>query len=279
MIKYAQDFEVFGSVGGLNQEEEKIEVSFTSEFRELFEIRTFLGSGAFGCVHSAVSRSTGEEMAIKSQFVKFCLGAINRELEVLSTLEHHPNDFRFHEVIEDLQNDQVHFVLDLMDLSPEETVNRMTYHGLRFKENEVKSIWLQCLRSLNHIHMAGFVHCDLAPKSILISRIGTVKITDFGLADREEDIVVNAQRGDIIDLSVVFVYIVTQEMVEDFKGLENKVSSAGVELVEQMFFGKVLARESLTSAYFGENPSPQRPHIGHILIGNSEDPEEDMDTY
>ncbi|XP_076046910.1 uncharacterized protein LOC143028534 [Oratosquilla oratoria] len=143
------EFETFGGIV-VGEEQEAMEVQwvigpFSSELCAIFEIEALLGSGAFGWVHSAVSRSTGEKVAIKTQIKELCSEAINRELDALRTLRNHPNVISLHGVIEDLQNEQVHFILELMDLSLEETTNRMTSHGLRFREDEIKSIWLQCL--------------------------------------------------------------------------------------------------------------------------------------
>ncbi|XP_076034511.1 cyclin-dependent kinase 11.2-like [Oratosquilla oratoria] len=150
----------------------------------------------------------------------------------------------------DEENELVCFVIDLMDLSLEDAVNRMASQGVRFVENEVKSIWLQCLRGLRHIHTAGLLHCHLEARNILISRTDTVKVSDLSLALREEESVLNSRREDLLNLSVVFVFIVTQLTFDDLGVLENKVSSAGVELVEEMFFGEITAQRALTSRYF-----------------------------
>ncbi|XP_076046926.1 uncharacterized protein LOC143028539 [Oratosquilla oratoria] len=285
-MEFPDDIEEFQTFGGIvvGEELEAMKVQwvigpFSSELCAIFEIEALLGSAAFGWVHSVVSRSTGDKVAIKTQIKELCSEAIDRELDALRTLRSHPNVISLYGVIEDLKNEQVHFILELMDLSLEETTNRMTSLGLRFREDEIKSIWLQCLRGLSHIHMAGLVHGDLAARNVLFSRTGIVKITDFGMAVREDQVVDNSQRDDLLELNVVFVYTVTQELVEDLQGLHKRVSSAGVALVEEMFFGEVSARQALLSPYFGEKPSPRRPYIGHILYGNSSRPEEDMDIY
>ncbi|XP_076053685.1 uncharacterized protein LOC143032685 [Oratosquilla oratoria] len=278
-MEHSEDFEELEAFG---EEEEAMDVAwvigpFSHELCALFEIGPRLGSGAFGWVHSAVFKSTGEEVDIKTQIEEISEEGIEKEIEALTTLGNHTNVISLHGVMKDLENKQVHFVIDLMDLSLEETLNRMTSLGVRFREDEVKSVWLQCLRGLRRIHMAGLVHGDLAARNILLSRTGIVKISDFGMAVRGDQVVDSTQRDDLVDLSVVFVYSGTQELVEDLQGLENRVSFAGVELVEDMFFGEVSTREALLSRYFGENPSLRRPYIGHILSGNMSDPEEEME--
>ncbi|XP_076034539.1 mitogen-activated protein kinase 15-like [Oratosquilla oratoria] len=266
------------------KEEEGMEVSwgiatFSPQILTSFEIGNVLGLGSFGWVHSAVYKATGTKVAIKSQIESFSAEAIGNELEALRSLASHPNVIRLYMVMRDEENELVSFVLDLMDLSLEDAVNRMTSQGLRFMENEVKSIWLQCLRGLRHIHTAGLVHCDLGARNILIDRNGTVKISDFSLAVREEESVLYSKREDLLDLSVVLVYVVTQETVDDLGGLENKVSPAGVELVEELFFGEVTAERALTCRYFVERPSPQRPQIGQVLCVDGKDQEESMEVF
>ncbi|XP_076039343.1 mitogen-activated protein kinase 4-like [Oratosquilla oratoria] len=219
--------------------------TFSPETSTFFDIGNVLGLGSFGWVQSAIYKATGTEVAIKSQIESFSSEAIGKEFEALRSLERHPNVISLHMVMKDEENELVCFVLDLMDFSVEDTVNRMASEGLRLAENEVKVIWLQCLRGLRHIHTAGLLHCDLGARNILIDRNGTVKIWDFSLAVQEEESVLHSKREDLLDLSVLFVYVVTQETVNDLGGLENKVSPAGVELVEEMFFGEVTAQRAL----------------------------------
>ncbi len=47
---------------------------------------------------------------------------------------------------------------------------------------EVVSIAGQVVEALDHAHAHGVVHRDLKPENILVARDGTVKLTDFGLA-------------------------------------------------------------------------------------------------
>ncbi|XP_076043678.1 cyclin-dependent kinase 9-like [Oratosquilla oratoria] len=190
-MEHEEDFEEFEAFG---EKEEAMDASwvigpFCPELRASFEIGPLLGSGAFGWVHSAVFKSTGEKVAIKTQIEEISEEAIEKEIEALTTLGKHTNVISLHGVMKDVENMQVHLVIDLMDLSLEETLNRMTSLRVRFREDEVKSIWLQCLRGLRHIHMAGLVHGDLAARNVLLSRTGIVKISDFGMAVRGDEVV------------------------------------------------------------------------------------------
>ncbi|XP_076038463.1 mitogen-activated protein kinase 15-like [Oratosquilla oratoria] len=190
---------------------------------------------------------------------------LNTEIVSFRTLGRHPNVISLQEVIREEENHQVYFVLDIMDLSLEDTVKRMAEQVLSFTENEVKSIWFQCLKGLRHVHKDGVVHCDLAARNILVDRTGSVKITEFGLAIREGENVFFSQKEDLIDLSTVFIYSVSQEEVDQIDLIHGKISSSGVQLVEQLYSGEVSLLKAIKSRYFRQKPLPQPPQISHIL--------------
>ena len=41
---------------------------------------------------------------------------------------------------------------------------------------------LQASSGLGFAHQSGFVHCDVKPQNMLVSKAGILKITDFGIA-------------------------------------------------------------------------------------------------
>lgn len=51
-----------------------------------------------------------------------------------------------------------------------------------FEPAHLKSIMLQLLVGLDYIHQRGIIHRDLKGSNILLSKMGKVKIADFGLA-------------------------------------------------------------------------------------------------
>ncbi|XP_076069771.1 mitogen-activated protein kinase 15-like [Oratosquilla oratoria] len=169
---------------------------------------------------------------------------LNTEIASFRALGRHPNVICLQEVIREEENYQVYFVLDIMDLSLEDTVKRMAKQVLSFTESEVKSVWFQCLKELRH------VHCDLAARNILVDRTGSVKITDFGLAIREGENVFFSQKEDLIDLGAVCIYSVSQEEVDQIDLIHGKISSSGVQLVEQLYSGEVSLLRAIISRYF-----------------------------
>ncbi|OHT15013.1 hypothetical protein TRFO_14503 [Tritrichomonas foetus] len=51
-----------------------------------------------------------------------------------------------------------------------------------FDEDTAKIYTLQILLALQHLHTHGIIHRDLKPDNILVSKEGTIKLTDFGLS-------------------------------------------------------------------------------------------------
>jgi serine/threonine-protein kinase len=59
--------------------------------------------------------------------------------------------------------------------------------GKKYTEAEALSIILQVARALEHAHQAGFIHRDVKPKNIMITKDGVAKLADMGLARAVSD--------------------------------------------------------------------------------------------
>ncbi|XP_076065312.1 cyclin-dependent kinase 11.1-like [Oratosquilla oratoria] len=269
----------FGSVEGLFGGDEEggggvgvVTEGFSSDLlKKDFEIGRLLGSGSYGWVHRAVTRSSGEPVAIKCQLEDEDAEA---EITALKTIDRHANVIGLQEVIRDQESEHIYIVLDIMDVNLEDTVYRMAAKGLSFSESELKSVWQQCLNGLRHVHRVGLLHRDLAARNILLDRTGAVKLTDFGMSILRKKSKV-MRRKDLFDLSVVFIFSVSQQEVDDLDLIDGKVNSAGVRVVESLYFGGVSLGKILKSRYFFQKPLPQRPRISHILSDTSTDDHEE----
>jgi serine/threonine-protein kinase len=60
--------------------------------------------------------------------------------------------------------------------------------GKVFTEGEALRVVIQIGRALEHAHRQGFVHRDVKPKNIMITREGQAKLADMGLARAASDI-------------------------------------------------------------------------------------------
>jgi serine/threonine-protein kinase len=59
--------------------------------------------------------------------------------------------------------------------------------GKKYTEAEALNVIIQVARALEHAHKAGFIHRDVKPKNIMITKDGVAKLADMGLARAVSD--------------------------------------------------------------------------------------------
>jgi len=167
----------------LRQEQEGFELE-----REIggYRIIEKIGSGTMGTVYKAKQVSLDRVVAIKvlsphlsrkSDYVEQFL----REARAVARLNH-PNVISGIDVGE--QEGVRYFV---MEYASGLTVGEILKRGGAMDESRVAKVALQIARALEHAHEAGLVHRDVKPDNILITKNGTAKLCDLGLAkDRPE---------------------------------------------------------------------------------------------
>ena len=180
--------------------EEKIEHKHESEFpiellnRE-YAVDSFLGKGAFGLV--ALAKATenhpflarGTKVAIKKMDRIFdsAVGAkrLIRELRVLRLLNDHNCVVKLLDIKipSDLKTfNSILLVFECVDTDLHSPFKDKIY----WTEDQVKSVFKQCLYGLKYMHSRKLVHRDLKPQNILVNYLDDnrldVKLCDFGLA-------------------------------------------------------------------------------------------------
>jgi serine/threonine-protein kinase len=150
-----------------------------------YEILRTIGEHGMGIVYLARRRSTGQEVALKvilpeSAASPPAQSRFLREVSVLSRLDH-PRIVRFHEI--GLAQGQFYFAMEYIP-----TIDLMALlEGLEFAGRARLACGLLCqaLEGLGYAHSLGFVHRDVKPSNLLVSREGSqvcAKVSDFGLA-------------------------------------------------------------------------------------------------
>jgi [calcium/calmodulin-dependent protein kinase] kinase len=147
-----------------------------------------IGVGGFGVVFAAKNTETGEMCAVKvfnknllsKKFLpksKAALNELKNEVETLSSLKH-PNIIDVYEVIEGPDSNKVYLVLELathgstLELSPMSLDDTAKY----FRE---------LVLALHYLHEeAKYVHRDIKPHNLLINSDFSLKLSDFGTAQR-----------------------------------------------------------------------------------------------
>jgi serine/threonine-protein kinase len=77
-----------------------------------------------------------------------------------------------------------YFVMEYVD---GDTVHDRIVASRQMPEREAVSLVMQVARALKHAHEKGFIHRDIKPKNIMISKAGVAKLADLGLARAVSD--------------------------------------------------------------------------------------------
>ncbi|XP_020548333.1 cyclin-dependent kinase F-4-like isoform X1 [Sesamum indicum] len=145
---------------------------------ERYTIIKEVGNGTFGTVWRALSKQSGEVVAIKKMKKKYysweeCINL--REVKSLRKMNH-PNVVKLKEVIR--ENDVLYFVFEYMECN---LYQLMKDRRKLFSEVEVRNWCFQVFQGLAYIHQRGYFHRDLKPENLLVSK-DIIKVADFGLA-------------------------------------------------------------------------------------------------
>ncbi|KAL0393752.1 UNVERIFIED_CONTAM: Cyclin-dependent kinase F-4 [Sesamum latifolium] len=145
---------------------------------ERYKVIKEVGNGTFGSVWRALSKQSGEVVAIKKMKKKYysweeCINL--REVKSLRKMNH-PNIVKLKEVIR--ENDVLYFVFEYMDCN---LYQLMKDRAKLFSEAEIRNWCFQVFQGLAYIHQRGYFHRDLKPENLLVSK-DIIKIADFGLA-------------------------------------------------------------------------------------------------
>eukprot|EP00756_Hemistasia_phaeocysticola_P025979 Hpha_TRINITY_DN16035_c2_g5::TRINITY_DN16035_c2_g5_i1::g.120377::m.120377/K04441/P38; p38 MAP kinase len=139
-----------------------------------------LGSGAFGAVCAAVSKRSGDRVAIKKSFNVFSKRAYKATVREIMLLDHfthaggrpHPNVVSLLDVfvpsgLSQSDMDDVYFVMPAYDCSLRSVLRDEALTALLNLPRRV-SLFQQLLRGLKAIHDAGCLHRDIKPENVLI---------------------------------------------------------------------------------------------------------------
>ena len=152
-----------------------------------FQILHTIGEGTFGKVKLARHILTGTRVAVKviqkrrQSFSR--VQALFREVFSLKALNH-PNIVKLLGVID---TEETFFVV-MEYLSGGNMYRYLKIHG-RMTEAEARGPFQQLVSALQHCHRRGIVHRDLKPLSLLFDSNMNIKLTDFGLSNKCDDIV------------------------------------------------------------------------------------------
>lgn len=143
-----------------------------------------LGKGSSGNVRGAVSRRTGQRVAVKT------FGGAMRKPEVQAALRRecrihqatkHPHIVQAEGVYS--SGETMHLVMERLDGG--DLFSRIVKAaGAGLAEEEAARVTIQLLRALGHLHARGICHRDIKPENVVYFEEGgqDVKLIDLGLA-------------------------------------------------------------------------------------------------
>ena len=159
------------------------EVKKGTELKDRYVISDLLGAGAFGTVWRATDKKEGRDVAIK-RLLKLTGNDVERLLEEgrrAAKLKGHRNIVEVHEVFE--LDAEGFLVMEYVDGN---TLDELFRQHIRTRtwidRDEALDYFKQILQGLLFAHSGGLYHRDIKPSNILISKLGVVKLVDFGLA-------------------------------------------------------------------------------------------------
>jgi TolB-like protein/Flp pilus assembly protein TadD len=156
--------------------------SLKGEIVSHYRILEPIGRGGMGIVYAAEDLKLGRRVALKLLPEYFgrdkqSLQRFEREAQAASALNH-PNICTVYEIDE---AKGLHFIA-IEHLEGETLKERMRHS--RLTVSEILQIGIEISDALEAAHSAGIIHRDIKPANIFLTRRGTTKVLDFGVAKR-----------------------------------------------------------------------------------------------
>ena len=152
-----------------------------------------IGEGSSGEVWSAEHLELGRKVALKllapeHASAKDAIDRFRREARAVAAIAH-PNLVALYDFGK-AKDGRVYLAMELLDGEPLDRRLRRT--SLRYKE--AAGLAIQATHALEAAHGAGLVHRDLKPANLVLTKSGTLKLLDFGVAMALSDITTDEKR-------------------------------------------------------------------------------------
>ncbi|XP_074654022.1 cyclin-dependent kinase 11B-like isoform X2 [Tubulanus polymorphus] len=149
---------------------------------EEFHCLNRIEEGTYGVVYRARDKKTDEIVALKRlKMEKEKEGFPITSLREINTLlkAQHPNIVTVREIVVGSNMDKIYIVMDYVEHDLKALMETMKQP---FLVGEVKTLMIQLVRAVQHLHDNWILHRDLKTSNLLLSHKGILKVGDFGLA-------------------------------------------------------------------------------------------------
>ncbi|MBI2923245.1 MAG: protein kinase [Planctomycetes bacterium] len=199
-----------------------------------YRIEQVLGRGGMAVVYKAVQLSLSRAVALKvlprhlSANPAF-VARFTREAGALAALSH-PNVIGI--IDRGSEGDLYYFVMEFVDGTDLQAVLAQG----RPAPAEAVRVLTQVLAALDYAHRRGVIHRDIKPGNIMISRDGSVKVTDFGIAH------LAGGQGTAIGLTMAGAQMGTV----NYMAPEQRIDAGRVDARADIYAAGVVLYEALT---------------------------------
>ncbi|XP_022807879.1 serine/threonine-protein kinase STK11-like [Stylophora pistillata] len=146
-----------------------------------------LGEGSYGKVKEMLDSENLRRCAVKimkrRKLRRIPNGEQNvqREIQLLKRLCH-PNVIKLYDVIYDEQKQKMYMIMEYCVGELQEMLESIEEH--KFPIWQAHGYFTQLLNGLEYLHSQRIIHKDIKPGNLLLATDGTLKISDFGVAER-----------------------------------------------------------------------------------------------
>ncbi|XP_042865958.1 cyclin-dependent kinase 11B-like isoform X3 [Penaeus japonicus] len=150
-----------------------------------FECLNRIEEGTYGVVYRAREKATNQIVALKRlKMEKEKEGFPITSLREVNTLlkGQHENIVTVREIVVGSNMDKIYIVMDYVEHDLKSLMETMRLKKQMFTIGEVKTLMIQLLRAVHHLHDNWILHRDLKTSNLLLSHRGILKVGDFGLA-------------------------------------------------------------------------------------------------
>ena len=192
-----------------------------------YEVVEKAGAGGMADVYRAKDHRLNRSVAVKilkneySEDTKF-IAKFRQEAQAVACLSH-PNVVGVYDVGEE---DGMHYIV--MEFVDGITLKKYIDRKGKLSVREAVGIGLQIANGLEAAHSNHIIHRDIKPQNILISKDGTAKVTDFGIAKAASANTITANAMGSVH------YISPEQARGGFSDEKSDIYSLGVTMYEML---------------------------------------------
>jgi serine/threonine-protein kinase len=221
-----------------------------------YELIEVIGEGGMGTVYKACDRLLDRIVAVKilkPEFQKNANFIEKFHTEALAAARiSHPNIVSIYDVGEE---ESIHYIV--MEYIEGQTLKEY-FTGRKLPLDQAIGIAIMICDGVNYAHEKGVIHRDIKPQNILITKQGTVKVADFGIARANSDATVTFGQNMVGSVH----YVAPEQAKGDVVDCTADIYSIGCVLYEMMTGQVPYDAESLVTVVLKHiHDEPEDPRV------------------